>query len=65
MPSAQIQIAAIYEQAKDFQDNVDRYGATASYGLYEHAVVALEYLHANDDKDDSANLMAAQLALKF
>ncbi len=65
IPADKIQIAARYEQAKDFQDDVHRYGATASYGLYEHVVVALEYLRADTDKDDPVNLVTAQLALEF
>lgn len=67
MPSDQLQLAARYEQAEDFRDDVRRYGTTVSYGLYEHAVVALEYLHADSDAtlDDPLNQVTAQLALEF
>ncbi len=62
-----VQIAARYEEAEDYQDDMQRYGATISYGLYEHAVVALEYLKADADlvADDDAESATAQLALEF
>jgi hypothetical protein len=67
MPTEKLQLAARYEEANDFQDDVKRYGATASYGLYEHVVVALEYLRtdADIDADDPINVVTAQLALEF
>lgn len=67
MPSDQIQVAARYEEARDFQDDVRRYGVTVSYGLHEHVLVALEYLHADSDvdEDDPVNVVTAQLALEF
>ncbi len=67
MPSDKLQLAARYEEAKDFQDDVRRYGTTVSYGLYEHVVIALEYLHADAKVavDDPVNLVTAQLALEF
>lgn len=67
MPTEQLQVAARYEEAKDFQDDVRRYGATASYGLHEHVVVALEYLRADADvdEDDPVDVVTAQLALEF
>jgi hypothetical protein len=67
MPSDRIQMATRYEQAKDFKDDVRRYGATGTYGLHEHVVVALEYLHADAkvDEDDPVNTITAQLVLEF
>jgi hypothetical protein len=67
MPTEQLQLAARYEQAEDFQNDVQRYGAAVSYGLYDHAVVALEYLVADADvaADNPVNLVTAQLALEF
>jgi len=67
MLSEQIQVAARYEQAEDFQDDLRRFGTTLSYGIYEHAVVAFEYLRAdtNVDEDNSINQVTAQLALEF
>ncbi len=67
MPTEKIQLAARYEEANDFQDDVKRYGATASYGLHEHVVVALEYLRSDADAsvDDKVDVVTAQLALEF
>jgi len=67
MPSDKLQFAARYEQAKDFQNDVQRYGATVSYGLYEHVIVALEYLRADAKValDDPVNTVTTQLALEF
>ena len=67
MPTDQLQVVARYEQAKDFQDDVKRYGVTASYGLYEHVVVALEYLRADADVDgdDPIDGVTPQLAMEF
>lgn len=57
--------AARYEQANDFQDDVKRYGAAASYGLFAHTVLALEYLHADPETDPDSDTMTAQLAFEF
>ena len=67
MPTEKVQLAARYEEANNFQDDVKRYGATASYGLHEHAVVALEYLRSVADvaMDDTVDVVTAQLALEF
>lgn len=67
MPSEKIQLVARYEEANDFQDDVKRYGATASYGLHEHVVLALEYLRSDADAsvDDKVDVVTAQLALEF
>lgn len=67
LPTEQIQLTARYEQAEDFQNDVQRYGAAVSYGLYDHAIVALEYLVADADvaADNPVNLVTAQLALEF
>jgi hypothetical protein len=67
MPTDQLQIACRYEQAEDFQDDVRRYGATVSYGLYDHVVVAIEYLYADAKValDDPVSMVTAQLALEF
>lgn len=67
MPTEKLQLATRYEEANNFQDDVKRYGATASYGLYEHVVVALEYLRADADidADDTVDMATAQLAFEF
>lgn len=67
MPSDRWQIAGRYEQAEDFQNDVTRYGASASYGLFEHAVLAVEYLHsdAKGPEGDPDHTVTAQLAFEF
>jgi hypothetical protein len=67
MPTEKVQVAARYEQAKDFQDDVRRYGSTVSYGLLEHVLVSIEYLHADAKvkEDDPLDAVTAQLALEF
>lgn len=58
-------LAARYEQAQDFQDDVKRYGAAASYGLFHNTVLALEYLHANQENNPDSDTLTAQLAFEF
>jgi hypothetical protein len=67
MPNDRWQVAGRFEQADDFQDDVTRYGGTVSYGLFEHAVLALEYLHgdAKGPDADTDHTVTAQLAFEF
>lgn len=67
MPNDRWQVAGRFEQAKDFQDDATRYGGTVSYGLFEHAVLALEYLHsdAKGPDADPDHTVTAQLAFEF
>lgn len=67
MPTEQFQVATRYEQAQDFQDDVRRYGAAVSYGMYEHVIIAIEYLRADAKValDDPVSVVTAQLALEF
>ena len=46
---------------------MQRYGATVSYDVYKHAVVALEYLNSDADSiaNDTTETVTAQLALEF
>lgn len=60
-----LQLAARYEQAKDFQDDVARYGLSGSYGLFRNTVLAFEYLHAAPDTDPDSDTITAQLAFEF
>jgi len=55
------------EGAKDFQDDLTRYGAVASYGIFENAVIALEYLLGDRDggDEDRSQTITAQLAFQF
>lgn len=61
----QLQLAARYEEADDYQADVRRYGATASYGLCDYALLAVEYLHADAKGEEPSHLVTAQLALEF
>lgn len=67
MPNDRWQVAGRFEQADDFQDDVTRYGGAVSYGLFEHAVLALEYLHgdAKGPEGDPDHTVTAQLAFEF
>ena len=60
-----LQLATRYEEAIDYQGDVSRYGATASYGLCNYALLAVEYLHADADGDNPAHTFTAQLAVEF
>ena len=58
-------LAARYEAADDYQADVRRYGATASYGLCNYALLAVEYLHADADASAPEQAFTAQLAVAF
>lgn len=61
----QLQLAGRYEETDDYQADVRRYGATASYGLCDYALLAVEYLHADADGGDPSHTLTAQLAVEF
>lgn len=65
VPKEALQLAARIEGAKDFQDDVTRYGATVSYGLFAHTVVAIEYLFSDFDSEADNQALTAQLAFDF
>jgi len=67
LPTERLQLAARYEQAHDYQSDVHRYGVTASYGFFDHVIVALEYLHADAKavENDPLHVVTGQLALEF
>ena len=67
MPNDRWQVAGRVEQADDFQDDLTRYGATVSLGLFEHAVLAVEYLRgdAKGPDADPDHTVTAQLAFEF
>lgn len=54
-----------YEQARDFQDDIVRYGISGSYDLFSNTVIALEYLHAQPDTDPKSDTLTGQLAFEF
>lgn len=67
MPRERFQLALRAEGANDFQNDLTRYGATASYGLFENTVLALEYLRgaAKGPENDLTHTATAQLAFEF
>ncbi|MDZ4184497.1 MAG: LbtU family siderophore porin [Desulfuromonadales bacterium] len=64
-PSEVLQLAARVEGAKDYQDEITRYGATVSYGLTKGAVIAMEYLYSDFADDLKNQTVTAQLAMEF
>lgn len=58
-------LAGRYEEANSYQADVHRYGATASYGLCDYALLAVEYLRADAEGDDPVHSLTAQLAVEF
>ena len=66
-PNQDWAVSGRYEKAKDYQDDVARYGATVSYGLDANTVLSLEYLYSDfaREAEDSASQVTVQLALEF
>ncbi|NTV12682.1 MAG: LbtU family siderophore porin [Desulfobulbaceae bacterium] len=60
-------VSGRYEQAKDYQDDVARYGATVSYGLDTNTTLSLEYLYSDFARtiNETAQQVTVQLALEF
>jgi hypothetical protein len=56
-----------YEKAKDYQDDVARYGATFSYGIDANTTLSLEYLYSDfaRESEDQSQQFTVQLALEF
>ena len=55
-----------FEQATDYKDDVARYGATVSYGLYDCTTLSLEYLYSEPElSENTASQVTAQMALEF
>ncbi len=67
IPAERWELAVRGEQAKDFQDDMRRYGAIVSYGLMENVVIGLEYLHADGQGEDNdpSHALTGQLAFEF
>lgn len=66
-PDGRWEFAAKIEGAKDFRNDLLRYGGVISYGLFQNTVVALEYLLADEGKgsEDRTHVATAQLAFEF
>lgn len=67
IPDERWQVALRAERADDFQNDLVRYGAVASYGLFQSTVVALEYLRGDTAVAGNGleHTLTAQLALEF
>jgi hypothetical protein len=66
-PNERWEVAVKAEGADDFQDDLNRYGAVLSYGLFQNTVVGLEYLLADQKSgdEDRSHTVTAQLAFEF
>ncbi len=55
------------EGAQDFQEDVNRYGASVFHGLMEHVEIRLEYLYADakGEDNDPSHTVTGQLAFEF
>ncbi len=63
-PTERWQVGVKAEGAEDFQNDLKRYGAVISRGLFRNTVLGLEYLYGDDNEDES-HTVTAQLALSF
>lgn len=66
-PDERWEIALRLEGARDFQNDPNRYGAVVSYGLMDHAVIALEYMYTDQraGEQENSSTVTAQLAVEF
>lgn len=55
------------EGAKDFQNDIKRYGAVASHGIFSNALIGLEYLFGDEEGPQGvkSHTVTAQLAFEF
>lgn len=53
------------EVANDFKENDKRIGATATYGLYDDTLLALEFLQEDAQGSAASQTVTAQLAVEF
>lgn len=55
------------EGAKDFQNDIKRYGVVASHGIFNNALIGLEYLFGNEEGPQGvkSHTVTAQLAFEF
>jgi len=65
MPNDRTQVAVRMEGARDFQDDVKRYGVAGSCGIFAHTVLAVEYLYAEPDSEAESHTLTGQLAFEF
>lgn len=67
VPAEKWQVAARAEGARDFRNDIVRYGGALSWGFLANTVLALEYLHddAKGPGNDPGHSVTAQLAVEF
>ena len=63
IPYPRWHLGARYEQADDFQDDLRRYGAVVSFGIFKNTILSLEYLLG--DANETSHTVTAQLAYRF
>lgn len=64
VPAQRWQLGVKAEGAEDFQDDLKRYGAVVSRGLFRNTVLGLEYLYGDSNAHES-HTATAQLAFNF
>lgn len=67
LPMKKLGLAARYEKANDFKDDISRYGVVASYNIFDSTVLAVEYLLEEPKGVGSSDTHSAtaQLAFEF
>lgn len=66
IPMEAFEIAARYEKAKDFMDDISRYGGVISFNIYDNTILGLEYLLEEPDiVGNDVHTVTAQLAVEF
>ncbi|MEA1901653.1 MAG: hypothetical protein U9N47_13025 [Thermodesulfobacteriota bacterium] len=62
-----LNLALCYEGSDDCDDFLPKkqFGGVASYELFEHTSVALEYLYGKFENKDTRHLMTTMLAIEF
>jgi len=62
-----LEIAVRYEASDDCDDFLPekRYGGAITYGLFENASLAVEYIHGEFKNNDETDVVTAQLAIEF
>lgn len=64
VPAERWQLGVKAEGAEDFQDDLKRYGAVISRGLFRNTMLGLEYLYGDSNAHES-HTVTAQLAFSF
>lgn len=67
VPVEKLELGVKYEGSEDMNDFLpeSQLGGVASYEVFEHTTLSLEYLHGSFENDDERNLLTTQLAIEF